>query len=200
MITIMIAEDQRMLRGALGALLDLEDDLQVIGQAANGEEAMDRMRALQPDVCILDIEMPISSGLDVVEMMKKEAFSCKTIILTTFARPGYFERAMKAGVDGYLLKDSPIEDLANSIRNVMKGKREISPDLMFGLWQEENPLTERDKELLTYAKEGYTTEEIAKKLHLSPGTVRNYMSDILNKLQVRNRIEAIAKVEEKGWM
>lgn len=200
MITIMIAEDQRMLRGALGALLDLEDDLQVIGQAANGEEAMDRMRALQPDVCILDIEMPIFSGLDVVEMMKKEAFSCKTIILTTFARPGYFERAMKAGVDGYLVKDSPIEDLANSIRNVMKGKREISPDLMFGLWQEENPLTERDKELLTYAKEGYTTEEIAKKLHLSPGTVRNYMSDILNKLQVRNRIEAIAKVEEKGWM
>lgn len=200
MITIMIAEDQRMLRGALGALLDLEDDLQIIGQAANGEEAMDRMRALQPDVCILDIEMPIFSGLDVVETMKKEAFSCKTIILTTFARPGYFERAMKAGVDGYLLKDSPIEDLANCIRNVMKGKREISPDLMFGLWQEENPLTDRDKELLMHAKEGYTTEEIAKKLHLSPGTVRNYMSDILNKLQVRNRIEAIARAEEKGWM
>ncbi|WP_379970872.1 response regulator transcription factor [Ectobacillus sp. sgz5001026] len=200
MITIMIAEDQRMLRGALGALLDLEDDLQIIGQAANGEEAMDRMRALQPDVCILDIEMPIFSGLDVVETMKKEAFSCKTIILTTFARPGYFERAMKAGVDGYLLKDSPIEDLANCIRNVMKGKREISPDLMFGLWQEENPLTDRDKELLMHAREGYTTEEIAKKLHLSPGTVRNYMSDILNKLQVRNRIEAIARAEEKGWM
>lgn len=200
MITIMIAEDQRMLRGALGALLDLEDDLQIIGQAENGEEAMDMVRTLKPDVCIMDIEMPIYSGLDVVEGMKKEGMPCKTIILTTFARPGYFERAMKAGVDGYLLKDSPIEDLANSVRNVMKGKRKISPDLMFGLWQEGNPLTERDKEMLALAKEGYTTDEMAKKLYLSSGTVRNYMSEILNKLGVRNRIEAIAKAEEKGWI
>ncbi|WP_416828043.1 response regulator [Ectobacillus polymachus] len=200
MITIMIAEDQRMLRGALGALLDLEDDLQIIGQAENGEEAMEIIRTLKPDVCIMDIEMPIYSGLDVVEGMKKEGMPCKTIILTTFARPGYFERAMKAGVDGYLLKDSPIEDLANSVRNVMKGKREISPDLMFGLWQEGNPLTERDKDMLALAKEGYTTDEMAKKLYLSSGTVRNYMSEILNKLGVRNRIEAIAKAEEKGWI
>ncbi len=141
MIRIIIAEDQRMLRGALGALLDLEDDIEVIGQAANGEEALKLIESLKPDVSIMDIEMPIQSGLDVAETLKKENSACKVMILTTFARPGYFERAMKAGVHGYLLKDSPSEDLAASIRNVMKGKREISQDLMFGLWQEQNPLS-----------------------------------------------------------
>lgn len=145
MIRIIIAEDQRMLRGALGALLDLEDDIEVIGQAANGEEALKLIESLKPDVSIMDIEMPIQSGLDVAETLKKEKSACKVMILTTFARPGYFERAMKAGVHGYLLKDSPSEDLAASIRNVMKGKREISQDLMFGLWQEQNPLSDREK-------------------------------------------------------
>ena len=141
MIRIIIAEDQRMLRGALGALLDLEDDIEVIGQAANGEEALKLIESLKPDISIMDIEMPIQSGLDVAEALKKEKSSCKVMILTTFARPGYFERAMKAGVHGYLLKDSPSEDLAAAIRNVMKGKREVSQDLMFGLWQEQNPLS-----------------------------------------------------------
>ncbi|HHK5532381.1 TPA: response regulator transcription factor [Bacillus mobilis] len=202
MIRIIIAEDQRMLRGALGALLDLEDDIEVIGQAANGEEALKLIESLQPDVSIMDIEMPIQSGLDVAETLKKEKSACKVMILTTFARPGYFERAMKAGVHGYLLKvkDSPSEDLAASIRNVMKGKREISQDLMFGLWQEQNPLSDREKEVLQLAKEGKTANEIAKALYLSPGTVRNYISEVLTKLDAKNRIEAITIAEEKGWI
>ncbi|MEH7460739.1 response regulator transcription factor [Bacillus thuringiensis] len=200
MIRIIIAEDQRMLRGALGALLDLEDDIEVVGQAENGEEALKLIETLQPDISIMDIEMPIQSGLDVAETLRKQQSPCKVMILTTFARPGYFERAMKANVQGYLLKDSPSEDLAAAIRNVMNGKREISPELMFGLWQEQNPLTDREKEVLLLAKEGKTTNEIAKTLYLSSGTVRNYISDVLTKLDAKNRIEAIGIAEEKGWI
>lgn len=200
MIRIIIAEDQRMLRGALGALLDLEDDIEVVGQAENGEEALKLIETLQPDISIMDIEMPIQSGLDIAETLRKQQSSCRVMILTTFARPGYFERAMKANVQGYLLKDSPSEDLAAAIRNVMNGKREISPELMFGLWQEQNPLTDREKEVLLLAKEGKTTNEIAKTLYLSSGTVRNYISDVLTKLDAKNRIEAIGIAEEKGWI
>ena len=200
MIRIIIAEDQRMLRGALGALLDLEDDIEVVGQAENGEEALKLIETLQPDISIMDIEMPIQSGLDVAETLRKQQSSCRVMILTTFARPGYFERAMKANVHGYLLKDSPSEDLAAAIRNVMNGKREISPELMFGLWQEQNPLTDREKEVLLLAKEGKTTNEIAKTLYLSSGTVRNYISDVLTKLDAKNRIEAITIAEGKGWI
>lgn len=200
MIRIIIAEDQRMLRGALGALLDLEDDIEVVGQAENGEEALTLIETLQPDISIMDIEMPVQSGLDVAETLRKQQSPCRVMILTTFARPGYFERAMKANVHGYLLKDSPSEDLAAAIRNVMNGKREISPELMFGLWQEQNPLTDREKEVLLLAKEGKTANEIAKTLYLSSGTVRNYISDVLTKLDAKNRIEAITIAEEKGWI
>ncbi|MGG0185005.1 response regulator transcription factor [Bacillus rhizoplanae] len=200
MIRIIIAEDQRMLRGALGALLDLEDDIEVVGQAENGEEALRLIEKLQPDVSIMDIEMPIQSGLDVAETLRKQQSQCRVMMLTTFARPGYFERAMKANVHGYLLKDSPSEDLAAAIRNVMNGKREISPELMFGLWQEQNPLTDREREVLLLAKEGKTANEIAKTLYLSSGTVRNYISDVLTKLNAKNRIEAITIAEEKGWI
>lgn len=200
MIRIIIAEDQRMLRGALGALLDLEDDIEVVGQAENGEEALKLIETLQPDISIMDIEMPVQSGLDVAETLRKQQSPCRVMILTTFARPGYFERAMKANVHGYLLKDSPSEDLAAAIRNVMNGKREISPELMFGLWQEQNPLTDREKEVLLLAKEGKTANEIAKTLYLSSGTVRNYISDVLTKLDAKNRIEAITIAEEKGWI
>lgn len=200
MIRIIIAEDQRMLRGALGALLDLEDDIEVVGQAENGEEALKLIETLQPDISIMDIEMPMQSGLDVAETLRKQQSPCKVMILTTFARPGYFERAMKANVHAYLLKDSPSEELAAAIRNVMNGKREISPELMFGLWQEQNPLTDREKEVLLLAKEGKTANEIAKTLYLSSGTVRNYISDVLTKLDAKNRIEAITIAEEKGWI
>ncbi len=200
MIKIMIAEDQGMLRGALGSLLDFEDDIEVVGQAANGKEALEIIVALKPDVCLLDIEMPYLSGLEVAEIVKKQRPSCKIIILTTFARPGYFERAVKLGVDGYMLKDGSSDELAESIRSVMKGKREFAPELIFGSMKEDNPLTDREEEVLKLVAVGKTSKEISVELYLSPGTVRNYMSEIINKLEVKNRMEAVTVAKEKGWI
>ncbi len=199
MIRIVIAEDQRMMLGALGSLLDLEEDLEVAGKAANGEEALNLIQLHKPDVCIMDIEMPLKSGLEVAEELKLSGSSCKVIILTTFARPGYFQRAIKAGVSGYLLKDSPSEELASTIRSVMDGKRIYAPELIETAYQEENPLTNREKEVLELVADGKNTNEIADKLQIKTGTVRNYISGIFDKLEVKNRIEAIARSKEKGW-
>ncbi|HZH60797.1 MAG TPA: response regulator transcription factor [Metabacillus sp.] len=197
MIRIIIAEDQQMLLGALGSLLNLEDDMEVVGKASNGKEALALVKELQPDICIMDIEMPGMTGLEAAEQLKGE--SCKVIILTTFSRSGYFQRALKAGVKGYLLKDSPSDELANSIRNIMAGKRIYAPELMDDIYSEENPLTEREKEVLGLVAEGMNTKEIADQLSIKTGTVRNYISTILEKLNVKNRIEAITQSKEKGW-
>ncbi|MCU6710596.1 response regulator transcription factor [Paenibacillus sp. J5C_2022] len=199
MISIVIAEDQRMLLGALASLLDLEDDMQVVGRAGNGEEAIRLVHQLKPDVCIMDIEMPAKSGLEAAEELKGQG--CKIIILTTFARAGYFERALKAGVSGYLLKDSPSEELADSIRSVMAGRRTYASELMDEAYSGsgDNPLTEREKEVLGLVADGKNTKEIADELFLTTGTVRNYISVILDKLGVSNRIEAITRFKEKGW-
>ncbi|WRP04728.1 response regulator transcription factor [Rossellomorea aquimaris] len=197
MIRIVIAEDQRMLLGALGSLLSLEDDMEVVGKAGNGEEAIVLVHELQPDICIMDIEMPKKTGLEAAEELKGE--NCKVIILTTFARSGYFQRALKGGVKGYLLKDSPSEELAYSIRLVMEGKRIYAPELMDDVYSEENPLTDREKEVLELVADGKNTKEIADELSLKTGTVRNYISTILDKLEVKNRIEAITQSKEKGW-
>ncbi|MDT3428185.1 two-component system response regulator DesR [Paenibacillus forsythiae] len=200
MIRICIAEDQRLLRGAMASLLDLEDDLEVVGEAGDGAEALALIDRLQPDVCLMDIEMPRKSGLEVAEQLKERRAACKVIILTTFSRPGYFERAVKAGVQGYLLKDEPVDKLAEAIRRVMNGRREVSPELIFGSLQEENPLTPRERDVLKLAGDGQTANEIAASLHLSHGTVRNYISEILNKLEVKSRIEAVRLAEDKGWL
>lgn len=197
MIRIVIAEDQRMLLGALGSLLSLEDDMEVVGKASNGEEAVSLAMNLQPDVCIMDIEMPGKTGLEAAEELK--GLGCKVIILTTFARSGYFQRALKAGVSGYLLKDSPSEELASSIRSVMEGRRVYAPELMDDVYSEENPLTEREMEVLELVADGKNTKEIAGQLSITTGTVRNYISTILDKLEVTNRIEAITQSKEKGW-
>ncbi|MED3889098.1 response regulator [Peribacillus frigoritolerans] len=199
MIRIVIAEDQRMLLGALGSILDLESDMEVVGKASNGEEAMNLVNQLKPDICITDIEMPVKTGLDVAEEIKDQGHQCKVIILTTFARPGYFERARKAEVGGYLLKDSPSEELANSIRVIMDGRRIYAPELVDMAFEEENPLTERECQVLKLIADGKTTKEIASQLYLTNGTVRNYISVILDKLDVSNRVEAIVKFKEKGW-
>jgi len=198
MITIVIAEDQRMLLGALASLLDLEDDMKVVGRASNGAEAIALVELQKPDICIMDIEMPLKSGLEAAEEMKG---ICKVIILTTFARAGYFERAIKAGVSGYLLKDSPSEELASSIRSVMSGRRVYASELMDEAYGggSDNPLTEREKEVLGLVADGKNTKEIASELFLTTGTVRNYISVILDKLGVSNRIEAITRFKEKGW-
>lgn len=201
MVRIVIAEDQGMLLGALGSLLGLEETIEVVGMAKNGQEAVDLVRQLEPDICIMDIEMPIKTGLDAAEELKDSG--CRIIILTTFARAGYFERARNAGVRGYLLKDSPIEELVHSIHSIMDGRKIYAPeliDLAFDMREEEqNPLTEREVEVLKLVSEGKTTKQIAEQLYLSPGTVRNYISAILDKLGVRNRIEAITLFQEKGW-
>ncbi|AJD89937.1 transcriptional regulator [Jeotgalibacillus malaysiensis] len=197
MIKIVLAEDQTMLLGALGSLLDLEEDIEVIGKAKNGEEAVEIVKSLKPDICIMDIEMPLKTGLDAAEELKDEP--CKIIILTTFARPGYFERARNAGVSGYLLKDSPSEELARSIRTIMEGRRIYAPELVDMALTEANPLTEREREVMELIAEGKTTKEIAGTLFITNGTVRNYISVILDKLEVSNRIEAISRFREKGW-
>ncbi|MCI3984658.1 response regulator transcription factor [Bacillus vallismortis] len=200
MIRLLIAEDQRMLLGALGSLLDLEEDMEVIGQARNGEEAFKAILELEPDVCIMDIEMPGRSGLDVAEELMQKGSGSKVIILTTFARPGYFERAVKAGVHGYLLKDGEIDDLADAIRKSVKGKRVFSPELTFNMMRDENPLTVREQEILRLAALGKTTKDITLELYLSQGTVRNYISEIIQKLDAKNRTEAASIAEEKGWI
>lgn len=201
MIRIVIAEDQGMLLGALGSLLTMEEDMEVVGMARNGEEAVALVREHEPDVCVMDIEMPVKTGLDAAEELKDNP--CKVIILTTFARTGYFERARKAGVRGYLLKDSPIEDLVSSIRTIMDGRRIYAPELVDIAYGEEgateNPLTVRESQVLSLIAEGRSTKEIAGELFLSPGTIRNYISTILDKLNVSNRIEAISRFKEKGW-
>lgn len=198
MIRIVIAEDQQMLLGALGSLLDLKDDMEVIGKAENGEKAVELVRELNPDVCIMDIEMPAKTGLEAAEDLADHP--CKVIILTTFARAGYFERARKTKVNGYLLKDSPSEDLANSIRTIMDGRRVYAPELIDMVYDNPNPLTEREGQVLQLIADGRTTKEIAGDLHITNGTVRNYVSLILDKLQVSNRIEAISISKENGWI
>ncbi|KAB2335856.1 response regulator transcription factor [Bacillus mesophilum] len=197
MITIVIAEDQRMMLGALGSLLSLEEDMEVVGKANNGAEAVSLVHKLKPDVCIMDIEMPEKNGLEAAEEIRD--LGCKVIILTTFARTGYFQRALKAGVGGYLLKDSPSEELADSIRSVIAGKRLYAPELMEDLYSEENPLTDREKDVLELIAEGKNTKEIASNLNIKTGTVRNYISAIMEKLEVTNRIEAITQSKKKGW-
>ena len=197
MIRIVIAEDQRLLLGALGSLLDWEEDMEVVGKAKNGEEALALVKQYQPDICIMDIEMPLKSGLDAAEEMIDEP--CKVIILTTFSRAGYFERARKAGVSGYLLKDSPSEELANSIRIIMDGRRIYAPELVDLAYDNENPLTKREIQVIELIADGKSTNEMADALELTNGTVRNYISVILDKLDVGNRIEAISRFKEKGW-
>lgn len=197
MIRIVIAEDQRMLLGALGSLLDLEEDMGVVGKASNGEEALTLVKQHQPDICIMDIEMPLKSGLDAAEELKGDP--CKVIVLTTFARTGYFERARKAEVSGYLLKDSPSEDLANSIRTIMDGRKIYAPELVDMAYSTGNPLTEREEQVIHLIANGKNTKEIASQLFITTGTVRNYVSVILDKLDVTNRIEAISRFKEKGW-
>jgi two-component system response regulator DesR len=196
-IRIVIAEDQRMLLGALTSLLDLEEDMQVVGRASNGEEAVELVHLHKPDICIMDIEMPLKTGLEAAVELKE--LDCKVIILTTFARSGYFERALQADVDGYMLKDSPSDELANSIRSVMSGRRIYASELVGEVYGQTNPLTEREKEVLNLIADGKNTKEIAGELFLTTGTVRNYVSAIMDKLNVSNRIEAIKRFKEKGW-
>lgn len=198
--TILIAEDQGMLLGALSALLDLESDMQVVGKASNGKEALAMAETLTPDIVITDIEMPEMTGLELAQCIQQRQLTSKVIILTTFARSGYLRRAMDYGVKGYLLKDAPSDDLANAIRRVMQGRKIIAPELIVDAWEEADPLSDKERKALKLAADGKQTEQIATEMHLSPGTVRNYLSSASNKLDASNRIEAARIARQKGWL
>jgi two-component system response regulator DesR len=200
MIRVLLAEDQAMVRGALSALLKLESDLDVIGCAADGEEAWLLAQREKPDVVVTDIEMPRLTGLELAQRIRDREIGGKVIILTTFARPGFLRRALDAGVGGYLLKDAPAEQLAEAIRKVHRGGRVIDPQLALEAWSGDDPLNDRERQVLRLAGEGLSAGDIAAQLHLSQGTVRNYLSEAIGKLGVGNRIEAYRLARQKGWL
>ena len=197
---LLIAEDQSMLRDAMATLLLMEDTIDEVLQAKNGKEAMDILVDSSIDVAILDIEMPEATGLDVLEFIRNKGISCKVIIVTTFKRAGYFERAIKNNVDAYVLKDRSIDELMKSINNVLAGNKEYSPELMENIFTNHNPLSNQEKILLAKVKEGLSNKEISSELYLSEGTIRNYISNILTKLNCKNRTEAVKKATEEGWI
>jgi len=199
-IRVVLAEDQSMILGALAALLEIEGDIAVVGRARDGEEAIALCRQHEPDVLLTDIEMPKVTGLEVAAAVRREAPGTKIIILTAFARAGYLRRALEAGASGYLLKDSPAEQLANAVRRVGAGGRVIDPQLATEAWSDPDPLTDRERQTLRMAGEGRTAAEIAAALNLSEGTVRNYLSDAISKLHAGNRIEAARIARDKGWL
>lgn len=197
---LLIAEDQSMLRDAMATLLLMEDSIDEVLQAKNGKEAMDILVDSSIDVAILDIEMPEATGLDVLEFIRNKDISCKVIIVTTFKRSGYFERAIKNNVDAYVLKDRSIDELMKTINNVLAGNKEYSPELMENIFTNHNPLSNQEKILLAKVKEGLSNKEISSELYLSEGTIRNYISNILTKLNCKNRTEAVKKATEEGWI
>ncbi|HAT32330.1 MAG TPA: DNA-binding response regulator [Janthinobacterium sp.] len=201
MIKVLIAEDQALVLGALAALLKLEPDLDVVGTAGNGRAALALCQARAPDIVLTDIEMPHMTGLELAAALAEEHSPCKVIIVTTFARAGYLQRALAAGVRGYLLKDAPSDTLADAIRCVHAGGRSIAPELALELWSgRKDPLSDRERQVLRLAGEGRSGAEIAKAIHLSEGTVRNYLSEAISKLQAGNRVEAYRLAREAGWL
>lgn len=200
MIKVLIVEDQRMLRTALSALLALEVDIDVVGSAGDGLEGMELTRQLQPDIVIADIEMPKKTGLELADWIRQQQLATRVIIVTTFARSGYLRRALDAGVSGYLLKDSPGDVLPNAIRTVYNGGRTIDPDLAAQAWSESDPLTDRERQVLRLSAAGRTNAQIALELNLSEGTIRNYVSEAISKLDANNRIDAARIARDKGWL
>jgi two-component system response regulator DesR len=200
LIRVLIAEDQGMVLGALAALLELEPDIEVVGRARDGQEALEIAGKLRPDVVLTDIEMPRMTGLELAAELKRRGSAARVVILTTFARSGYLRRALDAGAAGYLLKDAPSERLAEAIRRVQAGLRSVDPELAAAAWDDADPLTDRERQVLRLAAEGHPSSRIASELHLSEGTVRNYLSEAISKLGAENRVEAARIARQKGWL
>lgn len=200
MIRLLLAEDQALLLGALAALLDLEPDLEVVGRARNGDEARALFLEHAPDLLVTDIEMPGATGLELAEWVRANRPQAGVLVLTTFARPGYLRRALEAGVRGYLLKETPAERLADAIRRVHRGERVIDPALALTAFDSKDPLTDRERQVLRLAGEGLSNAEIGRRLHLADGTVRNYLSEAIGKLNADNRIEAFRIARDQGWL
>lgn len=201
MIRVLMAEDQGMVRGALATLLSLEPDIEVVAQVARGDEVVGAALRERPDIALLDIEMPGATGLEAATSLAAELPECRVLILTTFGRPGYLRRAMEGGAAGFLLKDAPASELAAAIRRALAGERIVDPGLAAAaLSQGECPLTPREHEVLSASREYATVAELAQALHLSHGTVRNHLSSVMQKLDARNRAEAVKVAEENGWL
>jgi two-component system, NarL family, response regulator DesR len=201
MIRVLLAEDQAMVRGALTALLSREKDIEVVAEVARGDAVVEAARANQPDIALLDIEMPGGDGLAAAQALRAVLPSCRVVILTTFGRSGYLRRAMDSGAVGFLLKDAPASELASALRRVMGGERVVDPELaLLALSEGNNPLTPREREVLTAALPGIGHAEIAARLSLSEGTVRNHLSAAMQKLGVHNRLEAARLAEQRGWL
>jgi two-component system response regulator DesR len=200
-VRVLLAEDQAMVRGAIAALLALEGDIEIVAEVSRGDEVVTSALESGPDVALLDVEMPGGDGLDAAAALRERMPSCRVIILTTFGRAGYLKRAMENGAAGFLLKDAPSSELARAIHKVMQGERVVDPDLAaLALSAGDNPLTEREQEVLAASEGGATIEDVAARLYLSEGTVRNYLSTAIKKLGTRNRIEAARLAEKRGWL
>ena len=200
MIRVVLAEDQAMVRGAFAQLLDLQPDVTVVATAGDGDEALAAVAEHRPDVLLTDIEMPGRTGLDVAQALNERGDPTRVLIITTFARSGYLRRAMDAGVSGYVLKDAPIADLVSALRRVHAGERVVAAELAMAAWDSADPLTPRERELLREVMAGASNADIAARLNLAEGTVRNYLSTAMAKLGARNRSEAANTARERGWL
>ena len=200
MIRVVVAEDQVLVLGAIATLLGYEPDIEVVGRATDGDAALELVRAMAPDILLSDIEMPQRTGIEVAQAIANERLPTRVVIVTTFGRAGYLRRAQSAGVRGYLLKDSPVDELAAAIRVVAGGGRAIAADLATAAWEADDPLTERERASLRLAEEGLSNKEIGRRLSLSPGTVRNYLSEAAAKVGAHNRVEAGRIARAKGWL
>jgi two-component system, NarL family, response regulator DesR len=200
-IRVILAEDQGMVLGAFASLLELEDDIELVATARDGDDALRAVDEHDADVLITDIEMPGPSGLDVAAQLQERGTAIRVVIVTTFARPGYLRRAQAAGVAGYILKDAPVDQLIAAVRTVAAGGRAIDPELAAEVWGSgDDPLTDRERELLRLAERGWSNARIAASTHLAEGTVRNYLSSAITKLQATNRTEAASTARERGWL
>lgn len=201
MIRVLLADDQAMVRGALAALLNLERDIEVVAQVGRGDEVLAAAREHRPDVCLLDIEMPGLDGIAAAQVLRDSGLPTRTLVVTTFGRPGYLRRAMDAGASGFVVKDTPAQELAEAVRRVHAGLRVVDPALAAeSLVGGPNPLTDREREVLRAALDGSPVQQIADRLYLSPGTVRNYLSSAIGKTGTQTRVEAARTAEERGWL
>ncbi len=201
MITVLLADDQHLVRGALAALLSLEDDIEVVGQVGRGDDVVPQVAVLRPDVVLMDVEMPGIDGLAAAAAVRATAPATQVLVVTTFGRTGYLRRAMEAGALGFVVKDAPADALADAIRRVARGERVVDPTLAAAtLAGGASPLTGRERDVLVAARDGATVADIAGRLFLSEGTVRNYLSAVIAKTGTRNRMEALRAAEDAGWL
>lgn len=201
MIRLLVADDQALVRGALVALLGLESDIEVVAEVGRGDEVVSAAQRVKPDVALLDVDMPGIDGIAAAGLLKAALPACQILMVTTFGRPGYLRRAMQAGASGFVVKDTPARQLADAVRTIAAGRRVVDPNLAAeSLMSGDSPLTERETDVLGVARAGGSIADIARSLHLSEGTVRNYLSSAIGKTNARNRADAVLIAQENGWL